>query len=77
MLGGILEVIDPAVFKEPAQETSDRNVIAQALYSRFQTANATHDKVDPYACLRGRIEGVHAFGVDQAVDLDDDPGFLA
>ena len=65
------------MLKKAPQQASDAYVLAQALYTGLQTADPPHDEVYPDTGPGGRVQGVDAFGVDQAAYLDNDPGIFA
>ena len=64
------------MLEEPVDEAVDADVLAEALDSGTQAADAAHDEVDLHA-RRGRgVEGVDG-RLDEGVHLDDDACLLA
>ena len=72
-LVAVLEVGDPRVLEVLVDDADDADVVRDAGHARPQAADAADDQVDPHAGLRGAVEHLDDLGVDQRVDLGDDP----
>src|SRR4030081_2250602 len=72
---GILPVAegeDARVLQETSDDRAHLDPFRHPDYSRTQRAHAADDEIDLSARLRGRIERLDDFGIDQVVDLDGD-----
>ena len=48
----IVEIVDPVVLKEPAEDADDADIIAVSLKTRSQSAVSTDDEIDLHSSLR-------------------------
>jgi len=55
-LAGVFKIKDSAVLQEPIHDAPHRNVFANTLEPRPQTANAAHNQINFCAGLRGAIK---------------------
>src|SRR6201999_3269442 len=68
-----IEMDDPRVLEEPAEDRTDRDVLREALGARAQRADAAHHHLDAHTRQRSAIQRVDDLLVDQSVHLHPDP----
>ena len=68
----VAEDEDAAVLEEAPDHAADANAAAEAANPRPQRAGAAHDELDLHAGLRGFVEGVDDFFVEQRIHFGDD-----
>src|SRR5262249_38984601 len=71
---GILEVVNPAVLKEPADDAAYPDAVAQPANSRAKGAAAAHDQVDLHSGLRSPVQRLDDSRIEESIDFSDDPG---
>ena len=72
LLAAVGKPEDTAVLQLPAYNTAHRNIIADALNARAQTANTAHNQINMYACGRSLVQLLDYGLVNQRVHLGDD-----
>src|ERR1700730_7538329 len=75
MLGRVAvrtESKDPGMLEEATDQRADADSVGKAGHAGAQGTETAHDQVDLGACLGCRVERLDDFGVDEAVDLEDD-----
>ena len=65
------------MLQEPAEDRTHADVVGHAGHAGLECADAALDDVDLDAGLAGAVQSVDGLLVDERVDLDFDPGFLA
>src|SRR5262249_52808616 len=76
-LTGILEIKDPAVFEEPANNADDADVFAEIWNFRTQATYPANDQIDGHVRAGSFIERLYDLLIHQRVHLRDDAGRLA
>ena len=52
----MMEIVDPAMLQEAADDAADMDVLADARHLGFQAADAADDQIDPDAGLAGFVQ---------------------
>ncbi len=71
-LMAVPKVEDPAMFEKSSHERCYGNMVAYAVHSRAQTADAADLKIDGHSSLRGPIQCLDADRICQGVELECD-----
>ena len=58
-------------------DADDADILRDARHARAQAARAPDDQIDPNAGLRGAVEHGDDLGVDERIQLGDDPRGVA
>src|SRR4029079_7817011 len=69
----VREIIDAAVFEEPAHDAADGDILAQPRHAGAQATDAARDQVDLPPGLRGAIQQVDRQRVHHRVELENQP----
>src|SRR4030095_10360027 len=72
LVAAIVEIVDTAVFEEPADNRADADILRNAWHSRAEAADAAHDELHVDADVRRFVEGADDFGLNECVELGDD-----
>ena len=74
---GVGERVNTAVLKETAQDRTHADVLGKSRNARLERADATFHDVDLHAGLACTVQRVDGLLVDDGIDLDLNPCFLA
>ena len=58
------------VFQKPTQQADYPDVFTQSPHSWNESTDTTYNQVNPYPCLRGKVEFINGLRVHQAVDFN-------
>ncbi len=70
LVAPVVEVVDPRVLEEPADDADHANVVRKAGNTRTQATRVANDEVDVHARLRGFVEGAGDVDIFERVGLD-------
>ena len=77
LLAAVGKPEDTAVLQLTAYNTAYRNIIADALNTRAQTADTAHNQIDMHACSRSLVQLLDYGLVNQRVHLGNDMSLTA
>ena len=66
-LAAVVEVIEPAVFQEAADDANDADVLAHSRDAWAQAAGSANQEINPHACYRSFVEQTNHSGVGQRI----------